>query len=299
MQTATNGRGQPYTPYSLGFIDSLSWIRGNHNIKFGGEVRLVRLYTDRLGGTTYTFSNLNAFLANTPASVQYLGDVSAPSPFNNGLTGQRLAKQEYYIGYAQDEWKIRPGLTLSYGLRYEYYSPLRERNNGQVLFNIDTGVLRPRTEDPYKSSKNNFGPRVALTWSPRDSGNGFFAGGKTLFRGGFGIYYGPGQTEDQIQPIESDRISSTITSGSLLAFPANIPAIIDNFNNNPNNRSFQPRAYSNNYTIPEKVYQYTFSWQQQLPYNLVSTDRVCRQPGPQPVPAKRRKPDPAGPDVDR
>ena len=87
---------------------------------------LIRLYTDRLGGTTYTFSNLNAFLANTPTSVQYLGDVSAPSPFNDGLTGQRLAKQEYYIGYAQDEWKIRPGLTLNYGLRYEYYAPLRE-----------------------------------------------------------------------------------------------------------------------------------------------------------------------------
>lgn len=269
--SATNGRGQPYTPYSLGFIDSLSWVRGNHNIKFGGEVRLVRLYTDRLGGTTYTFSNLNAFLANTPASVQYLGDVSAPSPFNNGLTGNRLAKQEYYIGYGQDEWKIRPGLTLSYGLRYEYYTPLRERNNGQILFNIDTGVLRPPTEQPYKSSKNNFAPRLAVTWSPDQGGSGFFSGGKTILRGGVGIFYGPGQTEDQIQAIESDRISSTITSGTLLAFPANIPGIVSNFTSNPNNRNYQPRAYSNAYKIPERVYQYTFSWQQQLPYNIVST----------------------------
>lgn len=269
--SATNGRGQPYTPYSLGFIDSLSWIRGNHNIKFGGEVRLIRMYTDRLGGTTYTFSNLNAFLANTPTSVQYLGDVSAPSPFNNGFTGQRLAQQEYYIGYAQDEWKVRPGLTLSYGLRYEYYSPLDEKNNAKVLFDIDTGVLKPSTEASFKSSKTNFGPRIALTWSPNLGGTGFFAGGKSVFRGGFGMYYGPGQTEDQIQPIESDRISSTITSGSLLAFPANIPGIVDNFNNNPNNRNYQPRAYSNDYKIPETIYQYTFSWQQQLPYDLTST----------------------------
>ncbi len=269
--SATNGRGQPYTPYSLGFIDSLNWIKGNHNVKFGGEVRLVRLYTDRLGGTTYTFSNLNAFLANSPSSVQYLGDVSDPSPFNNGFTGNRLAKQEYYIGYAQDEWRLRPGLTLSYGLRYEYYTPLREENNAKVLFDIDTGVLRPSDEPSYKSSKTNFGPRIALAWTPDVSGNGFFAGGNTIFRGGFGIYYGPGQTEDQIQPIESDRISSTITSGSLLAFPANIPGIIDNFNNNPNNRNYQPRAYSNDYKIPEKIYQYSFSWQQRLPYKLVST----------------------------
>lgn len=269
--SATNGRGQPYTPYSLGFIDGLNWTRGNHNAKFGVEYRVIRLYTDRLGGTTYTFSNLSSFLANTPASVQYLGDVSAPSPFSDGFTGNRQAKQEYYIGYAQDEWKLRPDLTFSYGLRYEYYSPLREQNNAQVLFDIQTGTLRPRSGKPYQSSKTNFGPRVALTWSPDRSGSGFFSGGKTVIRGGVGIYYGPGQTEDQIQPIESDRISSTITSGSLLAFPANVPAIIANFTNNPNNRSYQPRAYSNNYKIPERIYQYTVSWQQQLPYNLTST----------------------------
>jgi hypothetical protein len=269
--SATNGRGQPYTPYSVGFIDSLNWIWGNHNLKFGGEYRMIRMYTDRLGGTTYTFSNLAAFLANTPTSVQYLGDVSAPSPFNNGATGQRLAKQEYYIAYGQDEWRVRQGLTVNFGLRYEYYSPLCEDQNRQVLFDIATGTLRDPSENAFRSSKNNFGPRVAVTWSPNITEGGFFAGGKTVIRGGFGVFYGPGQTEDQIQPIESDRISSTVTSGSLLAFPANIPAIISNFNSNPNNRSYQPRAYSGDYLVPERVYQYTFSWQQQLPYDLTST----------------------------
>lgn len=269
--SATNGRGQPYTPYSLGFIDSLSYLRGDHSFKFGGEVRLIRMYTDRLGGTTYTFSNLANFLSNTLQQVQYLGDVSAPSPFNNGLTGQRLAKQEYYIFYGQDEWKIRPGFTLSYGLRYEYYAPLREANNGQVLFNIANGTLRPSSEEAFKSSKTNFGPRLAVTWSPNQGGTGLFAGGRTVLRGGFGLFYGPGQTEDQIQTIESDRISSTISSGSLLAFPANTAAIIANFNSNPNNRQYQPRAYANEYKVPERVMQYTASWQQQWAYNLVST----------------------------
>lgn len=269
--SATNGRGQPYTPYSLGFIDSLAYIRGNHSFKFGGEVRLIRMYTDRLGGTTYTFSSLDNFLTNTLGSVQYLGDVSAPSPFNNGLTGQRLAKQEYYIGYAQDEWKLKPGLTLSYGLRYEYYAPLREANNGQVLFNIANGTLRPSSEAAFKSSKTNFGPRIAVTWSPNQGGTGTFAGGRTVLRGGFGIFYGPGQTEDQIQAIESDRVSSTISNGALLAFPANTAAIAAAFNSNPNNRQYQPRAYANEYKVPERVYQYTFSWQQQWAYNLVST----------------------------
>ncbi|MEO6393406.1 MAG: hypothetical protein ABIP75_16275, partial [Pyrinomonadaceae bacterium] len=269
--SATNGRGQPYTPYSLGFIDTVNWTRGNHNLKFGGEVRLIRLYTDRLGGTTYTFSNLNAFLANTPTSVQYLGDVSAASPFNNGATGERLAKQQYYIVYGQDEFKLRPNLTLSYGLRYEYYTPLREDRDLQVLFNIQTGQLKPATQAPYGSSKSNFGPRVSIAWQPAFNKSGLFANGRTTLRAGFGIYYGPGQTEDQIQPIESDRISSTITSGALLAFPANLPGIIANFNANPTNRQYQPRAYANDYTIPEKVYQYSVSVQQELPYNMVMT----------------------------
>jgi carboxypeptidase family protein len=273
--SATNGRGQPYTPYSLSFIDNVNWTKGSHNLKFGGEFRAIRLYTDRQGGTTYTFANINSFLLNQPQSIQYLGDVSAPSPFNGGATGQRKAEQEYYIAYVQDEWKLRPNLTLNYGLRYEYYTPLREARNLQILFDINSGTLRDPSSAAFQTSKTNFGPRLALTWSPNPAGDGFFGGGRTLLRGGFGVYYGPGQTEDQIQPIESDRISSTLTSGPLLVFnpdqTAAINAIIANFNNNPNNRAFQPRAYASEYKVPERVYSYSFSLQQELLYNVVAT----------------------------
>jgi hypothetical protein len=266
--SAQNGRGQPYTPYSLSYIDNLNWTHGNHAIKFGAEVRQVRLYTDRQGGITYTFSNINNFLANSLQSTQFLGDLSAPSPFFNNSTGQALAKQTYYIAYGQDEWKIKPNLTLNLGLRYEYYSPLKEASNRQIYFDIVTGVLRDPSGDPFHSSKSNFAPRVALTWSPNPTGTGFFSGGKTVLRGGFGIYYGPGQTEDQIQPIESNRISSTLSGG---AFPQDLVAIAALFTSNPNNRQYQPRAYAPEYTIPEKIYQYGFSVQQELPYKLSFT----------------------------
>src|SRR6201991_1061050 len=269
--SATNGRGQPYTPYTFSFVDSVNWTNGNHNAKFGGELRMIRVYTDRLGGTTYTYSNLPSFLTNTPQSIQFLGDVSAPSPFNGGATGQRFAKQEYYIAYAEDEWKIRPNLTFNYGLRYEYYTPLREDRNLQVLFNITNGTFRSPTEDAFRSKKNNFGPRISMTWSPNTNGTGFFGGGRTGMRGGFGIFYGPGQTEDQIQPIESDRISSTFTTDPINSalppsFPLDANQAIAFFNNpaNINRRAYQPRAYSPDYVIPEKVYQYTFSLQQEL-----------------------------------
>ena len=272
--SATNGRGQPYTVYSLSFLDSLSWTRGNHSYKFGVEFRPSRIYTDRLGGTTYVFNSLQALLTNSPASIQYLGDVSAPSPFNGGATGNRRAEQEYYIGYAQDEWKIRPNLTLNYGLRYEYYTPLREARDLDILFDITNGTLKS-PDQPFFKVKHNFGPRVGMTWSPNPSGSGFFGGGRTVLRGGFGIFYGPGQTEDQIQPIESDRISSTLSSGPLLTFnpdqTAAVNAIIANFTNNPNNRAFQPRAYAPEYIVPEKIYSYTASVQQELPYKIVGT----------------------------
>ena len=266
-----NGRGQPYTPYSLSFIDSLSYTTGNHNTKFGGEIRLLNLKTDRLGGTTYTFSSFGNFLAGTLQSTQFLADLSSNSPFTNNA-GQRTGKEQFYIVYGQDEWKIRPNLTLSYGLRYEYYTPLREKDNNQIYFDITTGTLRDPKGDPYLTAKNNLGPRVALTYSPFSNKDGFFGGNRTVLRGGFGIYYGPGQIEDQIQPIESNRISSTLNGGTFTGNTAADNATIsNNFINNPNNRTYQPRAYSNNYKVPERVFQYSFSYQQELPYKLVST----------------------------
>ncbi len=259
--SATNGRGQPYTNYSVSFIDNLSLIRGNHTAKFGVEVRPIRMYTDRLGGTTYTFSNINDFLANRPQQIQFLGDVSAPSPFNGGATGIREAVQTYYVGYAQDEWKIRPNFTMNYGLRYEYYSVLHEARNLDVIFR-DGQILPPNTPF-YKSSKKNFAPRLAFTWAPSKLNN------RTVLRFGAGYYFGPGQTEDQIQPIESDRVSTTLPAGS--TYPIDPAAIIAGYDINSPTLRFQPRAYLSGYALPERILSYTASVQQQLPGNALLT----------------------------
>jgi hypothetical protein len=259
--SAANGRGTPYTPYSLSFIDNLSWTRGSHNVKFGTEIRMISIKTDRLGGTTYTFANLDDFLANRAQQIQYLGDLSEPSVFNGGTTGQREGRAQYYIGFAQDEWRMRSNVTLNYGLRYEYYTPMYEARNLDVIFDTSNGTLKAPDTAFFKSKKNNFQPRIGLSWTPGENG-------RTAIRGGFGVYVGPGQAEDQIQPIESDRISSTATGGT---FPIDPAALRANFVNNPNNRTYQPRAYANDYSVPERVYQYTVSVQQQLPMQLVAT----------------------------
>lgn len=251
--SATNGRGQPYTNYSLSYVDTLNWVKGNHNLKFGGEFRQVRLYTDRLGGVTYSFSNLASFLANTP-TIAINGDVSSPSPFNNGATGNRLGKTEMLSLYAQDEYKLRPNLTISYGLRYEYYTPMREDRNLVVLYNIVTGKLDPPgSRDFYRTSKLNFGPRLGISWSPERFQN------KTVFRIGAGYYYGPGQGEDLIQPIESDRVSTTATG----RYPVDPLPVIRNFNV-ATATGIGVRAYAPGMRIPEKILSYTASLQQQI-----------------------------------
>ena len=260
--SAQNGRAQPYDPYSLSFIDTLSSLRGNHFLKFGGEARVIRIKTDRLGGTTYSFTNLNAFLANTPSTIQFLGDESAPSVFNNGATGPRNFQQEYLVAYGQDEWHATPKFTLNYGVRYDYYTPPREANDLQVKFNVDTGVIDPSTT-PVLKAKHNLQPRVGAT---------FAATPHTILRGGFGMFVGPGQTEDQIQTIaDSDRVSVTLSTGANLAFPLDPAVATAQFISSPNNRNYQPRAYRNEYTIPERIWQYTGSVQQELSANVVAT----------------------------
>ncbi len=258
--SAQNGRAVPYTNYTLTFANQLNWVRNDHNIKFGIEIRPIRMYTDRLGGTTYTFSNLNDLLNNRPSSVQVIGDVSAPNPLHGGATGTRFMKQTYYIGFTQDEWKLRPNITMNYGLRYEYYSVLHEDRNLFTLFDMDTATLKGPNSPWYKSSKLNFGPRLALTWQPERLKS-------TVFRVGAGYYYGPGQTEDQVQPIDSDRVTVRATN---VVFPVSSQEIINTFD--PNNLSgFAPRVYANGYTLPEKVLSYTASMQQELPADTVLT----------------------------
>ncbi len=265
LSSAFNGRGAPYTNWTFSFIDNLSIVQGSHTLKFGVEYRPLWMRNDQQGGTTYSFSNVTSFLANQPSSIQFLGDLSGTSPFT-GLSGFAHLHQNYYIGYAQDEWKITPELTMNYGLRYEYYSPLHESRNKDVFFDISKGTIIPGyADDWYASSKLNFGPRLAFSYAPQA------LHGRTVFRIGSGFYYGPGQTEDQLQPEANDRLSTTISSGALLAYPLNTAAVVSAYNINSPTLGYQPRAYAPGYRIPERILSYTASIQQQLPAGTVLT----------------------------
>lgn len=259
-----NGVGAPYTGQSYSYIDNFSLLKGNHSMKFGAEVRPLSLYNNQIGGTTYTYNSITDFTNNRPSQIAFYGDLSDLSPFT-GLSGNAQVKQAYYIGFAEDEWKVKPNLTLSYGLRYEYYSPLHEARNKNVVFDMTTGNIYPKfAGDWYSSSNTNFGPRLGLTWSPTATN------GQTVFRIGAGVFYGPGQTEDQIQPEANDRTQRTFTQSTATGYSKVYPInpqtdVYANYNINDPNLGYQPRAYAPNYKIPERVTTYTASIQQQLP----------------------------------
>jgi len=246
----------PFTNDEFEIIDNLSWARGSHNLKFGVEFNPRRLRMDSTGGIVYTFTNVQNFLSNIPSQIQYTGDLNAsPSPFNNGIITNRVGTQYFLGAYVQDEWRIRRNLTVSAGLRYDYFSPMKEAHD--LLVNVDTltGLRTPGNADPYIAEKLGFSPRLALTWSP--------SGNRTVFRIGAGYYVGPGQGEDQNQPILNDVANQTFSSGA--SYPIDRPALLQAFNPNDPNGLWQPRVYANGYTIPENVLSYTASIQRVLP----------------------------------
>lgn len=271
QSSAGNGRSQPIRPSSFSYIDNLSWTRGNHSLKFGGEFRQYFVNFDQLGGITYSYGSLADFALNRNLTAAYIGDLSLAGDFriqtdpittiSRPFSGLSQARQYYAIGYAQDEWRVRRDMVLNFGLRYEYYSVNREKNDRAVIFDVAKGKLAS-LDTPFYVATHNFGPRLGFTWTPES------LGGKTVFRVGGGLYYGPGQYEDLIQPIESNvfRSSTTLANGLTTATGTAVSQIGGVLSR------FTPRAYDiGGYRVPERVGQYGASVQQELPGNTVLT----------------------------
>jgi hypothetical protein len=126
------------------------------------------------------------------------------------------ARRTYYYAYAQDEFKLRPNLTLSLGARYEYYSVLSERYDRMVVFDETKGNFAPQGTAPYFPDRNNIAPRIAVAWAPEALKN------KTVIRAGYGMFYGPGQVDDVFGPAESYEQSYSLDGADVpggLSYP--------------------------------------------------------------------------------
>ena len=160
-------------------IDNVSYIRGRHTFKFGGEARHLAYDGGTYSGTrgSFNFTSLTNFLTGT------LNTATPPSV----LLGQpaRHITEWAAAGFIQDDWRITNAFTVNLGLRYETVTPIKEANN--ELANFDpksaTGLVQiGHGIDSLWRRTNNFSPRLGFAW---DIGGK----GKWVLRGGASIIY--------------------------------------------------------------------------------------------------------------
>ena len=135
--SASSTTGSIFDPRSLSFSNASTWSRGAHTVKFGGEYRTLQSDFQFLGSTEITYNSITDFIDNRPNAVA----VALDSP--------KFKPQQYYlIGFAQDSWRIADKLTLELGLRYDFYSVVKEKDGQAKPFFIE--------ENDFSSDPDNF-----------------------------------------------------------------------------------------------------------------------------------------------
>ncbi|MDQ6758628.1 MAG: carboxypeptidase regulatory-like domain-containing protein [Acidobacteriota bacterium] len=205
------------------FVNNVSWVRGRHSFKFGGEARPARNYEVNLPTVSgaFGFATTPTGLPDNAATGIGLASLllGFPTSFDARQT-QILDRSNWYLaGFAQDDWTIRNDLTLNLGLRWETDTPIVDKNNRMNSFDLHAinpvsgtpGVIKFTgmngfPSKPYDTDWNNFGPRVGFAWKP-------FGSKSTVVRGGFGIFFA--HPFDSGQPSSASlgfELSSTLNS---------------------------------------------------------------------------------------
>lgn len=213
-----NGEGElPQVGNSFQWSDSATKVAGNHTFKFGGDVR-----RQRFDQTLYFNVNGEYFFqgagANTVGGPNLYPDflLGLPDSFGQGSAQVENVRSTALYLFAQDSWKIKPNVTLNYGLRWELTTPITDISRHVQTFRPgqnttvypcqlspasqaslgtsdctpyfptglvvpgDKGVQPGLTQTYYRA----FAPRIGIAWSPGTSG-------KTSIRAGWGLFYNP------------------------------------------------------------------------------------------------------------
>jgi len=238
-----------YPSKSLDLLDDVSWAKGKHIIKFGFEMRWILLNQGTSQSGTLTYTSTTAFLDNSLGSASY----TAILP----LVRQRKTQ---YFGYVQDEWKATANLTITAGIRYNFFNALHAIGDDDVPFDFATcGGYCPRTDSFFHPRYDDFDPRLGIAW----------AHGDTVLRAGAGVYHTDGQEDDQNLPISNtvDRYSFSNTSFPTLSYPLS-PFL--QFAENGGLGVVSPRDLDRN-RKDDYVAAWTASVQRKLPLNVIGT----------------------------
>jgi hypothetical protein len=174
-------------------LDNFTLIKGHNTWKFGWEFHRydVQSFNDNLERGLLDVNTCVSLLDGSCPALSsdriidelanfYIGNIYAIADVGNT---QRFTFNNNLGFFAQDEIRVRPDLTITAGLRWEYFSPLAEKHD--LLSNFDSSGTLVQVGSPtlpilYHRDLNNFGPRFGISWSP---------GGRTVVRAAFGIYY--------------------------------------------------------------------------------------------------------------
>ncbi len=226
-QNATQGRDLR----KYDFTDSLSWQKGNHSLRFGGEIEvtpgtgfwgycdpactvvappeLVRanvpaILVPLLFPTLPDRIVTNADVLNLPflGGIVGIGDPSQPPPYN---VDKAKRNRRYHV-YAQDSWRIRPRFTLNYGLAWSFESTLVNRDLPKPAF---LAPVYGSDLSPTHNNYHNLSPALGFAWTADSSA-------RTVVRGGFGIYY---DTEYLFHRLQERAFIGPVGNGRI-QFPA-------------------------------------------------------------------------------
>lgn len=206
---------QPRIDQTYQGTDNFSITHGRHTMKMGFDMRRFEVDSQFFGGNdgTYTFAGSGAFTTGDQLADFVLG---FPDNFSQGSGGVLSVRSQEYYSYIQDEFKIRPNFTLTFGSGWTIDTPMVDKsyqNHGMVafvpgqqstifpnapvgyVFNGDAGVHPSGMLHPFKY----FGPRFGFAYSP--GWGGWLTGGpgKTSIRGGYGVYYNRYEEELTLQ----------------------------------------------------------------------------------------------------
>ncbi len=176
------------TPRSIDIRHSVSWSRSAHALKLGGEFLHVQTGIRDVSSLLGNFNYSGRF---TGQNGQYQGGLADlllgfPTQYQQDSNTVFNQWQKMYFLFAQDDWKVNSKLTLNLGLRYEYATPPRERDNQWANYDLGQGKFVTAKDGSMfdraliHPDRNNFGPRIGLAYTPLR---------RTVVRAAYGVFY--------------------------------------------------------------------------------------------------------------